>query len=76
MWEYTDTEYIKLFRKMLNWEWYTDVNTKVLFLHCLLKANWKDGSWHGHKYKRGQFIEAHLPLNDAGWIDAGRRHVV
>lgn len=56
MWEYTDTEYIKLFRKMLNWEWYTDVNTKVLFLHCLLKANWKDGSWHGHAYKRGQFI--------------------
>lgn len=21
-----------------------------------LKANWKDGSWHGYKYKRGQFI--------------------
>ena len=56
MWEYTDTEYIKLFRKMLKWEWYSDVNTKVLFLHCLLKANWKDGSWHGYKYKRGQFI--------------------
>ena len=56
MWEYTDTEYIKLFRKMLNWEWYTDINTKVLFLHCLLKANWKDGAWHGHTYKRGQFI--------------------
>ncbi len=56
MWEYTDTEYVKLFRKLLNWEWYTDVNTKVLFLHCLLKANWKDGSWHGYKYKRGQFI--------------------
>ena len=29
MWEYTDTEYIKLFRKMLKWEWYSDVNTKV-----------------------------------------------
>ena len=56
MWEYSNTEYIKLFRKMLNWEWYTDINTKVLFLHCLLKANWKDGSWHGHEYKRGQFI--------------------
>lgn len=56
MWKYTDTEYVKLFRKLLNWEWYTDVNTKVLFLHCLLKANWKDGSWHGYKYKRGQFI--------------------
>ena len=56
MWEYTDTEYVKLFRKLLNWEWYTDVNTKTLFIHCLLKANWKDGSWHGHEYKRGQFI--------------------
>ena len=56
MWEYSNTEYVKLFRKMLNWEWYTDINTKVLFLHCLLKANWKDGSWHGYEYKRGQFI--------------------
>ena len=55
-WEYSDTEYIKVFRKVLNWEWYTDVNTKVLFFHCLLKANWKDGTWHGYKYKRGQFI--------------------
>lgn len=41
---------------MLDWEWYTDVNTTKLFLHCLLKANWKDGSWHGYKYKRGEFI--------------------
>jgi hypothetical protein len=54
--QYGDNEYIKLFRKMVNWEWYTDVNTKVLFLHCLLRANWKDGSWKGIAYKRGQFI--------------------
>ena len=56
MWNYSDTEYIKLFRKMLSWEWYTDTNTKVLFIHCLLKANWKSGSWHGIPYERGQFI--------------------
>ena len=55
-WEYSDNEYIKLFRRLLKWEWYTDVNTTKLFLHCLLKANLKDGSWHGYKYKRGQFI--------------------
>ena len=55
-WNYSDKEYIKLFRRLLKWEWYTDVNTKVLFIHCLLKANWKDGSWHGYTYKRGQFI--------------------
>ena len=56
MWEYKDSEYVMLFRKMVNWEWYTDINTKVLFLHCLIKANWKPGSWHGYKYERGQFI--------------------
>jgi DNA-binding transcriptional regulator YhcF (GntR family) len=55
-WNYSDNEFIKIFRKMLNWEWYTDVNTKTLFIHCLLKANWKPGSWHGHQYDRGQFI--------------------
>jgi hypothetical protein len=56
LWKYSDSEYIKLFRSMTDWEWYTDVNTKVLFIHCLIKANWRAGSWHGYKYERGQFI--------------------
>ena len=55
-WEYSDNEYLKLFRKLVRWEWYTDVNTKTLFIHCLIRANWKDGSWRGIDYKRGQFI--------------------
>lgn len=54
--EYSDIEYIKLNRKMLNWEWYSDPCTRDVFVHCLLKANWKDGKWHGYDYKRGQFI--------------------
>ena len=54
--DYNDREYIKLFRKMTKWEWYTDSKTFKLFLHCLIRANWKDGSWRGIKYKRGQFI--------------------
>lgn len=62
-WNYSDNEFIKIYRKMLKWEWYTDVNTKTLFLHCLLKANWKDGSWHGYKYKRGQFITSLASLS-------------
>ena len=56
MWEYSDKEYIKVFRKMLQWEWYTDSKTKALFLHCLLKANWKDTKWKGMVIKRGQFV--------------------
>ena len=53
---YTSTEYIKLFRKIIDWEWYKDVNTKVLFIHCLIRANWQPGEWQGVKYERGQFF--------------------
>lgn len=48
--------YIKLYKKMLRWEWYDDINTFRLFLHCLLRANWESGSWHGIHYEPGQFI--------------------
>lgn len=54
--EYSEKEYIKLNRKILTWEWYSDPCTRDLFIHCLLKANWKEGSWHGIAYKRGEFI--------------------
>ena len=54
--QYSDGEFIKLYRKLINWEWYQDVNTKALFIHCLLRANWKPGNWKGIHYERGQFI--------------------
>ena len=49
-------DYIKLHRKLIEWEWYDNANTMRLFIHCLLKANWKSGSWHGIEYQPGQFI--------------------
>ena len=54
--EYSEREYIKLNRKILKWEWYSDPNTRALFIHCLLKAKWRPGKWHGYPYRRGQFI--------------------
>lgn len=48
--------WIKIHRKMLEWEWYNDNNTKVLFLHLLLTANHKDKKWQGETIKRGQKI--------------------
>ena len=48
--------FIKLYKKLLEWEWYDDPNTKILFLHCLLKANWKPCKWHGIDIEPGQFI--------------------
>lgn len=54
--------YIKLNRKILEWEWYRDINTKTLFLHCLLKANWKSGSFQGEIIPRGSFATSVISL--------------
>ena len=57
-----DNGQIKIFRKMLDWEWFSDINTFYVFMYCLLKANWKDKKWRGIDVKRGSFItsRAHL----------------
>ena len=44
---YVNNNFIKLSRKILDWQWYTDEHTKTLFIHCLLKANWKEGNFKG-----------------------------
>ena len=48
--------FITLHRQILDWEWYKNINTKVLFLHLLLKANYKDLNFEGHKILRGQLV--------------------
>lgn len=48
--------WIKIHRKIINWEWYDDINTKVLFLHLLLTANHQNKKWRGQIIKRGQKI--------------------
>ena len=48
--------FIKLYDKILNWEWYHDTNTFRLFIHLLLKANYKDMTFQGQVIRRGQFV--------------------
>lgn len=48
--------FIKIYDKILQWEWYKNINVKVLFLHLLLKANYKDARFEGHLIKRGQLV--------------------
>jgi len=50
---------IKLHRKLVEWEWYTDANVMRIFLHILLKANWKDRKWQGIDVKRGSLISSY-----------------
>ena len=59
-----DGNYIKLSRGLLEWEWYTDINTTRLFIHMLLKANWKDGNFKGTTIPRGSFVTSIRKLSD------------
>lgn len=59
-----DEGYIKLNRKILDWEWYKNINTKVLFFHMLLKANWKEGKFEGQTIPRGSFVSSLPKLAD------------
>lgn len=47
--------WVKMDRDILEWEWYDDTNTKSVFIHCLLRANFKDTKWRGKEIKRGEF---------------------
>lgn len=53
-----DGSYIKLSRGLLDWEWYSDINTTRAFIHMLLKANWRDGNFKGVPVPRGSFVSS------------------
>ncbi len=46
--------WIKLYRQILKWEWYSDVNVCRLFIHLLLTANHKANKWRGIAIEKGQ----------------------
>ena len=48
--------WIKLHRRIIQWEWYKTKNMTHFFTHLLLLANKQDNNWQGQKIKRGQLI--------------------
>lgn len=54
--------YIKISRSILEWEWYQNVNTCRVFLHMLLRANWKEGKFEGKVIPRGSFVSSYSKL--------------
>ena len=48
--------FFKLYRSMINWEWFKDSSTLHVFIYCLLKANHKDQRYKGDVVKRGSFF--------------------
>ncbi len=50
------TGWIKLHRKMLDWEWYSSPSVARVFMHLLLTASFEDEKWRGKTIKRGELI--------------------
>lgn len=48
--------YIKLYRKMMKWGWYTDTNAKCVFLHLLFLAQYETCFFRGIKLEIGQAV--------------------
>ncbi|MBI9080426.1 MAG: hypothetical protein JEY79_11880 [Pseudodesulfovibrio sp.] len=55
--------WIKLHKKLCGWEWYRDSKTLHLFIHLLLKANYRPSKWRGHALRPGQFITGRKQLS-------------
>ena len=49
-----DEGYIKIHRKIRNWQWYEDSNTLHVFMDLLLEANYEDSKVGLQEIKRGQ----------------------
>lgn len=56
--------FIKLYRSLLKWEWYKSPNTKIVFLHLLLNANWEDSSFRGYEVPRGSLVVGRKKLSE------------
>ena len=48
--------WLKLHRKILGWDWYSDINVRLVFLHLLASANYKTTNWQGVEILSGQYV--------------------
>ena len=68
--------FIKLFRKLKDWEWYKEETTFHLFIHLLLSVNWEDKKWLGIEIKRGQILTTQRHLARDLFDDENKRQKI
>lgn len=56
--------WIKLHRKILDWEWFTSPSTLQLFIYLLLRTNKEDKKWRGILIKRGQLVTSVATISE------------
>lgn len=53
----SENGFIVLHRKLLEWEWFSDPKTLVVWIYLLFRANWKPNRWKGIEIGRGETLE-------------------
>lgn len=56
--------WIKLHRQFKDWEWFNKSEMVHLFIYCLVKANYKDGTFQGQEVEKGSFLTSLKHLSD------------
>lgn len=54
--------FVKLLRRIRDWEWYDRYVEKDILIELLLIANWKEKTWKGIKIERGQAVTGRKKL--------------
>lgn len=54
--------WIKIFRELLQWEWFQKAEMVQLFIYLLLKANCAERQWQGITVKRGQLATSNATI--------------
>ena len=57
--------YINLHRKICEWQWYSDINVRLLFIHLLMHANYKPYPFDGFIVPRGSIITGRKKLAES-----------
>jgi predicted transcriptional regulator len=60
-----EESWLKLYRKITEWEWYTDSHMVHMFLHLLISANSCDRKWHGIVIKRGELVTSFASISES-----------
>ncbi len=55
--------WVRIHRKITDWEWYKVPEMAHLFMHLIINANHEDGKWQGVEIKRGQLITGRKKLH-------------
>lgn len=65
-----DSGFVKIHRKIFEWGGYSDINTFRVFVHMILKANWKEGKFKDITVPRGSFVSSIAKLAEETGLTA------